>query len=873
MLVTEKPCILLVLLSCPAFVLHHVTYSGNSDVHVILEVIGALLGMITGVLFATRFCVLGDRFMLLIGLAYLASATEDLAHGLLSCAGIYEALGLKSTVLARFVPGTYVAGRFMLATLLLAAPVLASTGGGRHSAGTEGRKRETWQYGTLVAVLTMLGTSIAMVLPLPSFMYPGSVISRPVDFLSAGAIAAGFIVFARLYARRQDPIIFWILCSIGVNLAAQIVMSRSAALFDASFDLAHVYKFVGYMLPLVGLSVAQIGEMQSLNDARQSLALTNHDLVAINSIQKSLFGCQTEADVAHTVTDVLVREFDAYFARLWLCRRGDLCSECALTAHCPTKAKCLHLISSSGYYAHVIGDHRRVPIGAFKIGLIAEGRGKTICNDVPNDERIQDRVWAKEHGLCSFAGLPIVIDGEVAGVMAMFSRSRLSEHRLETLDILAQLGAAALRNVQQIALAHHLAIEARAASLAKGEFLTNMSHEIRTPMTAILGYADLLLEGVDDERISEERITAIRTIQRNGQHLMGVINDILDLSKVEAGKLTVERRPCSPCQILSDVVSLMRVRAADKKLGFCIEPDGPLPTSIESDSLRLRQILVNLVGNAIKFTENGGVRVIPRLITGPVAMLQVDVVDSGIGMTPEQADRLFQPFTQADSSTARRFGGTGLGLIISRRLAALLGGEITIVASTPGKGTTIRMSVATGPLTGIELVSDVGRALTICSTCSKGNETEASAATCALPLAGVCVLLAEDGVDNRRLITHMLKKAGAAVSVVENGKVAVEQAWEAVHGGKPYDIVLMDMQMPVMDGYEAAVVLRSKGYDYPIVALTAHVMAGEREKCLAAGCDGYLTKPIKQGELVRYVLGYLDRVPISNNCRPGSWPN
>jgi two-component system CheB/CheR fusion protein len=397
---------------------------------------------------------------------------------------------------------------------------------------------------------------------------------------------------------------------------------------------------------------------------------------------------------------------------------------------------------------------------------------------------------------------------------------------------------------------------AEAANRAKSEFLANMSHEIRTPMTAILGFADNLL----DPQLSESgRLDAIHTIRRNGEHLLGILNDILDLSKIEAGKMLVESVPCAPHQVIADVASLAHVRAGAKGLRLDVEYEGPIPTTIRTDPTRLRQILYNLIGNAIKFTERGGVRLVTRLIhTDPAEpsqaskpLLQFDVRDTGIGMAPMQIAGLFQPFTQKDSSTTRKFGGTGLGLTISQRLANLLGGEIT-VESEPGQGSTFRVTVATGPLGGVEMVEDP---LSLAVAEHDQLRTEGSFEPLQ-PLA--CrILLAEDGQDNQRLIRHVLRKAGARVAAVENGNAAVEAALRARDEGQPFDVILMDMQMPVMDGYEATSRLRAQGYSGTIIALTAHAMATDRDKCLTAGCNDYATKPIERKALIETIQQHL----------------
>ena len=401
---------------------------------------------------------------------------------------------------------------------------------------------------------------------------------------------------------------------------------------------------------------------------------------------------------------------------------------------------------------------------------------------------------------------------------------------------------------------------ALAADRAKSEFLANMSHEIRTPMTAILGFADILHGEGDLAKAPPARVQAIDTIVRNGRQLLELINSILDLSKIEAGKLDIERRNCPPIQVLSDAVRLMKVRADAKGLELACATDGPVPETIQTDPTRLNQILINLIGNAVKFTETGGVRAVIRLVDAPEAdvddgasgpggpLVQFDIIDDGIGMTPEQMEGVFLPFTQGDNSTSRRFGGTGLGLTISRRLARILGGDIT-VESESGKGSTFRLTIATGPL-------DDARTSNVHST-SEASETEEPSP--AAPAAPACesldcrVLLAEDGPDNQRLLSFVLERAGAEVTVAENGRAAVAAMDASRDASRPFDLILMDIQMPELDGYEATRILRRKGYRVPIIALTAHAMARDREKCMQAGCDDYASKPIDRRALLKII--------------------
>jgi signal transduction histidine kinase/ActR/RegA family two-component response regulator len=393
--------------------------------------------------------------------------------------------------------------------------------------------------------------------------------------------------------------------------------------------------------------------------------------------------------------------------------------------------------------------------------------------------------------------------------------------------------------------------DAITAARMKGEFLANMSHEIRTPMTAILGFTEVLL--TESATLSGEALEALRTIHRNGEHLCVVINDILDLSKIESGKLEVERLRCYPAQIVNDVIALMGAKAAERGLALAVRYEGAVPEGILSDPTRLKQVLLNLVGNAVKFTESGSVELRVRVLSSfddPDPRLRFSVVDTGIGMTPEQLGRVFEAFSQADGSTTRRFGGTGLGLTISKRLAGLLGGDL-IAESEYGRGSAFHLDIATGPLTGVAVLRSSTREATRAEQTPAADTREAApAAAPARRQLNASVLVAEDGPDNQRLITKILSSAGLRVEIAANGRLACEKVLGALEAGAGYDIVLMDMQMPELDGYDATRLLRSQGYTGPIIALTAHAMVGQRERCIAAGCDEYVPKPIKRTELL-----------------------
>ena len=400
---------------------------------------------------------------------------------------------------------------------------------------------------------------------------------------------------------------------------------------------------------------------------------------------------------------------------------------------------------------------------------------------------------------------------------------------------------------------------AEAADRAKSEFLANMSHEIRTPMVAILGYADLLGE---PEITEKERGEFLGTVKLNGRHLLAILDDILDIARIEAGKLPVCAGACDPAAVARDVVEMLQLRAREKGLDFQLVLEPGLPEKFTSDTTRLRQILVNLTGNALKFTERGSVTVKLRPARGPEgeSLVQFEISDTGIGIAKSDIVRLFEAFTQADNSSTRQFGGAGLGLSISRRLAQMLGGDIR-VRSTVAQGSTFTLSLPLQSRVGAsgELRADGGSSEPA-SSASSGQDRRPAAphsfdespVTSSTPQGALFgrILLVEDFAPTQRLISTLLQRAGAEVTVGSHGKEAVELVLDAMEDGRPHDLVLMDMQMPVLDGYRATERLRNHGYRGPIIALTAHALAGDREKCMDAGCDDYVTKPVDRRQLI-----------------------
>lgn len=378
--------------------------------------------------------------------------------------------------------------------------------------------------------------------------------------------------------------------------------------------------------------------------------------------------------------------------------------------------------------------------------------------------------------------------------------------------------------------------EAERANKLKSAFLANMSHEIRTPLGAILGFTDLLK---DPETSEDDRSLYLDVIARNGEQLTSIINDILDLSKIEAGEMTIEILQSSPRKIIEEAASLLSVQALEKGLNLKIELDSALPMQVGTDPVRLKQIIFNILGNAIKFTQKGEVVLNASYTRGGNSrdVLILDVRDTGIGISVEQQARLFKAFSQADESTTRRFGGTGLGLTLSKRLAEALGGDVRVLMSVPGEGSQFR----------IEIEDRMAKTVDEPLEPNAPQQMQKPDAD----LSQIKVLVVEDSPDNQNLINTILSKANASVTIANNGLEGFEEAVS-----ERYDVVLMDVQMPVMDGYTATQKLREQGFDRPIIALTAHAMSGVHRRCLDAGCTDYLAKPINTRALIEKVSRY-----------------
>lgn len=394
-----------------------------------------------------------------------------------------------------------------------------------------------------------------------------------------------------------------------------------------------------------------------------------------------------------------------------------------------------------------------------------------------------------------------------------------------------------------------LAVDADEANRMKSLFIANMSHDVRTPMTAILGYTRLLEEEAS-ENLSPVGAEAMAAIQRSGEHLLGLINDILDLSKMEAGRFELASEPVGVRELIAGCIGIVRPQAEEKGIELRVSLRTPVPDRITGDPTRLRQILLNLLGNAVKFTDAGHVSFeIWREDRPGISYLCFEIEDTGIGMDKAEIRHVFEPFVQADPSHTRLHGGTGLGLTIAHHLVDQMAGKIE-VASAPGQGSRFLVRVPGEPI-GEGRISSVSQLVWLPIARKRGGISNREA------LSGR-VLLVEDGPDTQKLVSHLLERVGLEVEIAMDGLAGVEAVERAMKEEKVFDVVLLDMQLPKLDGYGVARALREMGYPGWVVALTAHAMLGDRKKCIEAGCDAYLSKPFNPDELIGTVRRVLE---------------
>jgi signal transduction histidine kinase/ActR/RegA family two-component response regulator len=452
--------------------------------------------------------------------------------------------------------------------------------------------------------------------------------------------------------------------------------------------------------------------------------------------------------------------------------------------------------------------------------------------------------------------IPLIARNQVTGLLTLLKTNHnFSQHDIVIAEELSQRAALALENsrfFEELKFAKEELVKAKelaeVASLTKSLFLANMSHEIRTPLTAILGFSDLILSAPSENKIDFQNWG--HRIKSNGVHLLKLINEILDLTKIESGLIEINHEEVNINDLLSEINAalLPELLKRHNKLEFSLET--AVPRYIQTDLMRIRQILFNIIGNASKFTDAGGIFVKVGL-NQSTSQIYFNVIDQGLGLSENQIKKIFRPFSQGDSSHSRRFGGTGLGLSLSRQLARHLSGDVVLVQSALGGGSTFQIIIHVGRINPQDLITELSIGTT---TAAKSPESESL-----MPLIGSRILLADDSADNQLILSRFLKRAGAEVEIANNGQEAIEMALS-----QSFDLILMDIQMPIKNGYIAAQELRSMAYSKPILALTAYALKQEKDQCLLSGCDDHISKPVDRHLLIATVKKYTQKITPKN---------
>ena len=591
------------------------------------------------------------------------------------------------------------------------------------------------------------------------------------------------------------------------NLLAQRTLTANIgvwrALATALFASLAALGLLATSYVVVGRHIRERRRQEIANEERTRLATLSAD------VANALIRADSLPEILQRCAEALIRNLDGALARIWTldANHHDLI-----------------LQSSAGMYTHLDGPHSRVPVGRFKIGMIAQEKRPHLTNAVIGDPRVSDQEWAKREGMIAFAGYPLLFEDRLIGVMAMFARHPLTDAVLQAMATVANgiaLGIERMRSEEEL---RHATLAAEAASRSKSTFLANMSHELRTPLNAIIGYSEMLQEDAEEGR-TDTLIVDLQKVHGAGKQLLGLINDILDLSKIEAGKMDLYLETFDISGLLEGVVST--ITPLIQKNGNQLVVDCPADIgSMHADLTKIRQAVLNLLSNASKFTSAGKIWLtVRREHIGGTDFLALAVRDSGIGMTTDQIAKLFQPFTQADSSTTRKYGGTGLGLMITRRFCQMMGGDVT-VKSDPGLGSTftIRLPVEVGEQIPVDLTP----------TLIEPDMREDS---------GSVVLIIDDDPTVRDLMRRTLEKEGFTLRYAAGSEQGLRMARQL----RPA-VITLDVMMPGMDGWAVLSALKNdpEVAEIPVVMVT---IVDDKNLGYALGASDYLTKPIDRKRL------------------------
>lgn len=890
------------------------TWVSSSDLHASIEISSSFIAIIAAFACLMYYFGLKNQYFLIVGLGFFICGSEDLVHGIFSFKRLFEDSGVD---FSRFIPGTYVAGRSMLAISIITAALLET-----RLKTTKNLPQEAVIYSLLAVILGGGATLLAFILPLPQLIYPDHLISRPVDLASAVLYLIAFILICKRFLIQKDTFSGMLLACILLNLGGQIYMSFSKRLFDAFFDVAHWANIFSYCMPVMGIVIQSLQEMRKSNreiDERKLIEVTLRDRTmelgervkelnclygishlfeqpgsSLGEILKGTLDIVTSAwqypeiTCAQVILDGQEFKTDNFKKTLWnqtadilvqeerigylqvsylkempeldegpflkeeknlinavAQRLGTFIEQRRLNEALRNSESRIRTIVNTAVDGIITADsHGSIksfnPAAEKVFGYAAEEViGKNLKTLMPSPYRDEHDTYLANYlrtGKRKIIGkgreaVARRKDGTTFPMDLAVSEMRLGEERMFT---------GIIRDITERKLAEEELLKAKEAAekanKAKSEFLANMSHEIRTPMNSIMGFTQLLL----DEELSASQQEMVETVKGSAERLLRLIDEILDLSKIEADSIVLEEVPFTLDSLVLEANQMVRPGVAEKPVEIrCNLEEGS--QWVMGDPTRVRQVLLNLLANASKFTEQGEILTTVKTLeeTKDRVLMEVAVSDTGIGISEDKLDTIFEVFTQADGSTTRKYGGTGLGLTISQRLINMMGGEIK-VESRAGKGATFRFSVwfKKGP-------AEAGPDKTLVGT---GEEKEID--------RGLEILLVEDDPASQKMTMIMLKKMGHTVELAQDGVEAVEMAQT-----RTYDIILMDIQMPRMGGVEATEKLRQAKVKTPIVAMTASVMKGEREWFLEAGMDDYIAKPIKR-DIVRDILNrYVGRKP------------